>query len=97
MLFLFIKYKKKDASVHQLPSILVAIGILGTFTGIFIGLLNFDVNQIDTSLPHLLSGLKTAFFTSILGLILSSWIKVNSAIQQMNWAQIFSSPENKLP
>lgn len=49
--------------------ILTTLGILGTFTGIFLGLLNFDVATITKSVPTLLEGLKVAFGTSILGLI----------------------------
>ena len=49
-------------------SVLTTLGILGTFTGIFIGLLDFDVQQINKSVPTLLEGLKIAFGTSILGL-----------------------------
>ena len=49
-------------------NVLTTLGILGTFTGIFIGLLDFDVQQINKSVPTLLEGLKIAFGTSILGL-----------------------------
>ena len=83
MLFLFIRYRNRPASSQLLPAILVGIGILGTFTGIFIGLLNFNVGDIKGSVPQLLEGLKIAFFTSIIGLVLSAWIKVKSAIQIM--------------
>ena len=48
---------------------LATLGILGTFTGILIGLLHFDVDQIDDSVPDLLAGLKIAFTTSIVGII----------------------------
>ena len=44
------------------------LGVLGTFTGIFLGLLEFDVAKIDASVPHLLAGLKIAFSTSIVGM-----------------------------
>ena len=44
------------------------LGVLGTFTGIFLGLLEFDVAKIDASVPELLVGLKIAFSTSIVGL-----------------------------
>jgi chromosome segregation ATPase len=50
------------------PNILTGIGVLGTFTGIFYGLLDFDVQNIDASVPRLLEGLKIAFVTSILGM-----------------------------
>jgi uncharacterized protein YukE len=56
---------------NLIPSIFTSIGVLFTFVGIFKGLYDFDVNHIDRSIPFLLKGLKTAFLTSILGLILS--------------------------
>lgn len=59
-----------------LPSLLTSLGILGTFTGIILGLLDFDLKQIDESLSALLNGLKTAFLTSILGIALSILFKV---------------------
>ena len=93
MFFLFFRYKKKDTSFQELPPILVAIGILGTFTGIFISLLNFNVDDIEKSIPQLLSGLKTAFFTSVLGLILSTWIKARFAIKKMKKGKESISPE----
>lgn len=51
-----------------MESIPLTIGILGTFIGVFLGLLDFDTSSIDTSVPELLKGLKTAFITSISGL-----------------------------
>tara|TARA_B100000959_G_C14960455_1_gene615578 strand:- start:1068 stop:2273 length:1206 start_codon:yes stop_codon:yes gene_type:complete len=53
------------------PSLLVSIGIFGTFLGIFFSLVDFNVNKVDESIPNLLSGLKVAFGTSIVGLFLS--------------------------
>ncbi len=50
------------------PQLCTTIGVLGTFAGIFIGLLNFDVAHIDQSVPQLLVGLKIAFGTSIVGM-----------------------------
>ena len=50
------------------PNSLATIGVLGTFTGILIGLLDFNVDQIDNSVPNLLAGLKVAFTTSIVGI-----------------------------
>jgi len=54
--------------VQITPNILSSLGILGTFVGIFIGLLDFDIRTINRSVPGLLEGLKVAFGTSILGL-----------------------------
>ena len=50
------------------PSLLTTIGVLGTFVGILIGLMNFDVADISQSVPRLLDGMKTAFVTSVLGM-----------------------------
>ena len=55
--------------VSSAPGALTSLGILGTFTGIFIGLLDFDIRTINRSVPLLLEGLKVAFGTSILGLL----------------------------
>jgi len=58
---------KKSAFKDYKP-IVISIGILGTFIGIFCGLWNFDTKNITDSVPHLLEGLKLAFVTSILGM-----------------------------
>ena len=57
--------------LELIPSTFTTIGVLGTFIGIAVGLQKFNVDNIDASIPLLLSGLKTAFFTSITGIILS--------------------------
>lgn len=60
-----------------LPGICVSLGVLGTFTGIFIGLLHFNEHELSKSIPLLLGGMKTAFFTSLCGMtsaiILNGW------------------------
>ena len=43
--------------------------------GIYLGLLKFDVSNISESIPELLEGLKTAFATSIAGLVASIILK----------------------
>lgn len=60
------------------PSLLTSLGILGTFTGIVIGLFEFNITDIDSSISLLLDGLKTAFITSILGITLSLILKLFS-------------------
>lgn len=59
--------------VESIPSIFITLGLLGTFLGIAYGLINFDTdpNSIKESIKELLNGLKTAFYTSIFGIILS--------------------------
>lgn len=54
--------------ISQLPSVVSTLGVLGTFIGITKGLMSFDTTNLDTSIPLLLDGLKTAFFTSLLGM-----------------------------
>lgn len=44
------------------------LGVLGTFSGITLGLLFFDTSNLERSIPLLLSGLKTAFLTSLAGM-----------------------------
>jgi len=70
--------------IEQLPSMISTLGVLGTFAGITIGLLYFDTDHLDTSIPILLSGLKTAFFTSLAGMIGSLFLskQVNSALDE---------------
>lgn len=72
----YIFSKKKGKPVYNyvydsIPSIFTTLGILGTFLGIFVGLQKFDVQNINDSIPILLDGMKTAFLTSILGIVLS--------------------------
>ncbi len=59
---------KRRKWIGQLPSIISTLGVLGTFLGITRGLVSFDTATLDTSIPILLDGLKTAFFTSLLGM-----------------------------
>ena len=63
---------RSNRAIHALtnlaPTALTSLGILGTFTGIFLGLLDFDMSMINKSVPTLLEGLKVAFGTSIIGL-----------------------------
>lgn len=79
MLILFLvslwKILKNPKESSTIPNSIAALGIIGTFVGIFYGLLEFDTTKLDSSIPILLDGMKTAFFTSILGLVFSSILK----------------------
>ena len=44
------------------PTILTTLGVTGTFVGIYVGLVYFNVEDIDGNIPSLLAGLKVAFF-----------------------------------
>ena len=52
--------------------VITGLGLLGTFIGIFNGLVEFDTGDIQASVPVLLEGLKFAFLTSILGMTLAA-------------------------
>lgn len=62
---------RQQVFVEQTPSLLTTLGILGTFTGIIIGLFEFQVSEIDGSVGALLDGLKMAFITSVVGMFLA--------------------------
>lgn len=51
--------------------VLTSLGLLGTFIGIFNGLVGFNTQNISASVPILLEGLKFAFLTSVVGMILA--------------------------
>lgn len=58
----------------QIPGVLTALGILGTFLGLVLGLRSFDfsnADQMTSSVEALVSGLNVAFYTSIYGVTLS--------------------------
>lgn len=55
--------------IEMIPSLISTLGVLGTFFGITIGLIYFDTNDLPHSIPLLLNGLKTAFFTSLAGML----------------------------
>lgn len=63
-----------------LPSLCGMLGIFGTFLGIFLGLSNFDSNNISGSIPPLLDGMKLAFFTSIVGMTGTILLKIIYAL-----------------
>ena len=62
------KIIEKRRWVEQLPSVVSTLGVIGTFLGITLGLTKFDPKDISASIPTLLEGLKTAFFTSLAGM-----------------------------
>jgi methyl-accepting chemotaxis protein len=77
------------------PNLLVGIGILGTFVGLTVGISDFETQSVDTvraSIEDLLSGMATAFVSSIVGMALSlvfngleKWRfgQINQAIRQL--------------
>lgn len=76
VVFLRVKWRVAKNLRTILSTQLSAIGVLGTFVGIAIGLSTFDVTDLDGSIPRLLDGLKLAFSTSIIGLGASTAYKI---------------------
>ncbi len=91
MLFLALKDQKslRKGNHVDYKSVIVSLGVLGTFIGIAFGLWEFDTLHIDKSVPKLLEGLKLAFLTSIAGMGISIFL---STIQKKE----FSGGEEEL-
>jgi len=70
------KTGKSPDYVNYSATLLTSLGILGTFIGIVVGLLDFNAEDIDGSIGLLLAGLKTAFITSLVGMSASIIYKV---------------------
>ena len=72
--FLIWKWNKDDklldhrGVIEMMPSLVSTLGVFFTFAGIAIGLYYFNSENLTTSIPQLLAGLKTAFFTSLAGM-----------------------------
>lgn len=60
--------------ILQIPGTLTGLGLLGTFIGLITGINSIQVSSVDATLASiqtLFSGIQTAFYTSIAGVILS--------------------------
>lgn len=60
-----------------LPGLMTAMGILGTFLGLAIGLTNFDFSSsqsLGESIQVFISGINIAFYTSIYGIVISIYM-----------------------
>ena len=84
--------KENPFGDYEQPRFFATLGVLGTFLGIFFGLLNFNPapDAMQQSVVNLLSGMKTAFVTSIIGMVLSIILKYLQAKEQKNF------PKNKI-
>jgi len=79
--FHIFRYSNRTAEIA--PNILTSIGIFGTFLGVAIGLWHFDTADIQGSVPKLMDGLKTAFWSSIVGLLGALTLKIRAALSQV--------------
>ncbi len=76
-MYYLVRAKNDYSSINHyifdsIPGFFTTAGVLGTFLGIAFALWGFNVNDISSSIPQLLSGLTGAFWTSIIGIILSA-------------------------
>ena len=98
--------ERLNGFANYTPSLLPALGLIGTFIGIFEGLVQFDPSEIDKSLPILLAGLKIAFTTSIAGMLGSAVVKLvsffhpekidDSQIGEEDFMEVFRSQKDFL-
>ena len=76
IIFLFPFIGRFRYNRQTINSIVISLGLLGTFGGITYSLLNFDPQQINTSLPLLLSGLRITILTIISSVVTSLLLKL---------------------
>lgn len=62
------------------PTILTTLGIFFCFAGIAWGLLDFDARDVRSSVPHLLQGIRTAFWSSVVGIFWALTLKIRVAL-----------------
>src|SRR5207237_9909309 len=62
------------------PTILTTLGIFFCFAGIAWGLLDFDANDVRSSVPHLLGGIRTSFWASVGGIFWALTLKIRVAL-----------------
>jgi hypothetical protein len=62
------------------PTILTTLGIFFCFAGIAWGLLDFDPNDVRSSVPHLLGGIRTSFWSSVVGIFWALTLKIRVAL-----------------
>ncbi len=79
--------------VRSAPTIFTTAGILGTFIGISVALFRFNPTDLQHSLPEFLSGMKTAFYISLMGVGASLLIKLRYAIWEIPVAHRSKSPD----
>jgi len=83
LLFLYFLLKPTPKTTVTAPSILTSIGIFGTFLGIAIGLMHFDPDDVITSVPVFLSGIKLAFWSSVVGILTALIHRVRFSIRPL--------------
>ena len=65
--FIFFIFKFDRFAVNHGPEILTTLGIFGCFLGVVLALWELKPDDIITSMPALIGGIKTAFISSLMG------------------------------
>ncbi len=73
---------EKIKFIKNASSTTILLGVLGTFVGLSIMLLNVDTQNLINSLPNTISSMQTAFITSICGIVFS--IIINMTLDNKN-------------
>lgn len=100
----YIKYYKKfEKEIHidpfcesDAPQTIASLGVLGTFLGITYSLVTFNSINLQASIPTLLDGMKAAFITSILGMVVSLFMKKRQKKLQEQGNPIIEASMNDL-
>ena len=69
------------------PQAIASLGVLFTFIGISYGLIEFNSADIESSVPVLLGGMRTAFITSVIGMIWSMCLKYKQNNKEKEYYQ----------
>jgi len=82
VIVIFILAVLEYVTKKDFKSQIISVGVLGTFVGVFVGLQGFDPAEIMSSVKHILVGLKTAFFTSIVGMSVAIILSVTQKLRR---------------
>lgn len=84
----FLSLKSQKNFLQIIPGTLTGLGILGTFYGLISGLGSIHFSSVDVvvdSISSLVSGIDTAFYTSIAGITLSLVFEI---ISKISWNEM---------
>lgn len=96
----FPRFSWSRGAVANATTLITSTGIFFTFLGIFIGLWDFDIERIDVGIDQLLEGMKTAFLSSVVGLLFSLLFRIirilkfsesSGADSEVNAADIYNT------
>lgn len=77
-LLFHVKWSRRSTALG--PTILTTMGIFFCFAGIAWGLLDFNPNDVRNSVPHLLQGVRTSFWSSVVGIFWALTLKIRVAL-----------------